>query len=404
MKKTIKIFALTILLTVTFLACRSVTETSVPDVAEKAAELPVETIVIVPAPESTVTTAPLPVPMEEVTQVVATNESHDDSSVLEQVPFDNSAAPMENPVITGEPVSATPKPTIKTTSTPAMPTETPKPTKKPTPKPTHTPAPVETPNDDWYACGWCDEWFKTAEECNAHIGRAHSECSYCGAIFANQAQLDTHIESAHSTATPGTTPTTYICETCGKSFDSQDALNAHKLDHEYDWVCKECGKHFGNDYEAWYQHAWINPGHYNKPTPTENPGGHWEQNWVVDVPAVYEYGYKCNHCGAKFPGNYYENYVPLHLEPTMEESAKKHICHIENWNTPDVRVICVCGYIWKLGDSYPYVTWGDQYDPGNAAHVNANHPYCEAHGGHISYSDLIEPEQGHWETVWVPDP
>ena len=266
MKKKAMILAIAILMTITSLACRTATETSVPAVAEKPAEVPVETIIMVPAPDSTVSVEAMPVPTERAVQPDATNGARDCNSAPEQTPPE----PMENPVITGEPVSATPKPTIKTTSTPAMPTETPKPTKKPTPKPTHTPAPVETPNDDWYACGWCDEWFKTAEECNAHIGRAHSECSYCGAIFANQAQLDTHIESAHSTATPDATPKTYVCETCGKSFDSQDALNAHKLDHEYDWVCKECGKHFGNDYEAWYQHAWINPGHYNKPTPTES--------------------------------------------------------------------------------------------------------------------------------------
>lgn len=180
------------------------------------------------------------------------------------------------------------------------------------------------------------------------------------------------------------------------------------------WTCIYCGMRFGSsdaDYERWYEHAWINPGHYNEgshdatPTPSHPVGeGHWETHWVEDVPAVYEYGYKCNHCGAKFPGNYYDNYVPLHLKPTMEESAKKHVCHIENPNTENVCVVCVCGYVWRCGDNYPYVTWGDQNDPGNASYVNLNHPYCEAHGGHISYSDLITPAEGHWETVWVPDP
>ncbi len=217
MKKTITLYALVILMVIASIACRTVTETSVPDVAEKAAELPVETIVIVPEPESAVTTSPLPVSTEEVTQVVATSENHDDNSVPEQVLLDNSAAPMEIPAQTAEPVPATPMPTIKATSAPEKPKETPKPTSKPTknptPKPTHTPAPAETPNDDWYACGWCDEWFKTAEECNAHIAHAHSKCSQCGAIFVNQARLDEHIASAHSTSTPDATPKIYTCET-----------------------------------------------------------------------------------------------------------------------------------------------------------------------------------------------
>ena len=109
----------------------------------------------------------------------------------------------------------------------------------------------------------------------------------------------------------------------------------------YHWKCKECGQDFGEDYDAWYHHAWINPGHYNEPT--ENPGGHYEQHWVVDSPAV-----------------------------THDE-----------W-------VCSCGH-------------HSMSDADNTAH-------CKGHLSNnedfwykvITVTDV--PEQGHWETVWVPDP
>jgi hypothetical protein len=357
MRKTIIMLALAFIITIASVGCKAPQDAIGPDTEVKVEEDAIETIVVVPyIPLETVPTAPVPTQCDAALPM----ESDALEDLADSEPIEQSAAPAiedevheEETAAPSEAASTPEQSSPEATATPLNATLTPNPTEKPTTKPTKKPTPKPT-------------------------------------------EVTTPKPTATPTIKPSFTPKPTVKPTATPS--------PEPTPEPYHWKCKECGQDFGEDYDAWYQHAWINPGHYNEPTPTENPGGHWEQHWVIDVPAVYEYGYKCNHCGAKFPGNYYENYVPLHLEPTMEESAKKHICHIENWNTPDVRVVCVCGYTWRLGDSYPYVTWGDQYDPGNAAHVNANHPYCEAHGGHISYSDLIEPEQGHWETVWVPDP
>jgi len=138
--------------------------------------------------------------------------------------------------------------------------------------------------------------------------------------------------SGTPTATPkptaGTTPTPYV------------------------WKCQYCGKSFGDDYEAWYQHAWYNPGCYAAgyavtpvpATPTPRPGGHYEERWVVDVPAVYHTVWHCNVCG---------------------------------WESTD---------------------W-DSFGDHQVEHVLAG----EGSGYH-DYTVCDQEEQGHWETVWVPDP
>ncbi len=134
------------------------------------------------------------------------------------------------------------------------------------------------------------------------------------------------------TATPGATPTPHV------------------------WTCKYCGKTFGStdaDYEAWYQHAWYNPGCYAAghavtpvpATPTPRPGGHYEEVWVVDVPRKTHDVWHCNVCG------------------------------------------------------YESTVWYGDFDKHQTDHSHAG----EGSGYH-SYTVVDQEEQGHWETVWVPDP
>ena len=124
------------------------------------------------------------------------------------------------------------------------------------------------------------------------------------------------------------------------------------------WVCAYCGTVFGPtdaDYEDWYYHAWYEPGcykygrdmvHDENPTPTPIPGhnGHWEEIWVVDVPAVYHTVWVCNIC---------------------------------KWESDD---------------------WG-AFSEHQIQHLDAG----EGSGYH-QYTVCDQEEQGHWETVWVPDP
>lgn len=125
----------------------------------------------------------------------------------------------------------------------------------------------------------------------------------------------------------------------------------------YVWKCLYCGKTFGSsddDYERWYQHAWYNPGCYAAghavtpvpATPTPRPGGHYEEVWVVDVPRVSHTVWHCNVCG---------------------------------WETSD-----------------PYTSG---MGPHQSAHLQAGEKT-----GYHSYIVVDQEEQGHWETVWVPDP
>lgn len=112
------------------------------------------------------------------------------------------------------------------------------------------------------------------------------------------------------------------------------------------YECKVCGASFPN-VDAWYQHAYVNPGHYNtapNPTPTPAPSGHWETRWVVDTPAVIHDEWVCNVCGARFV------------------SSAEHTQHDKN-------------------------------------HALAG----EGSGWHVD-TIIDVPEQGHWEDIWVEDP
>lgn len=113
------------------------------------------------------------------------------------------------------------------------------------------------------------------------------------------------------------------------------------------YVCKVCGASF-SDVDAWYQHAHVNPGHYNttpKPTATTAPSGHWETRWVVDVPEQGHSEFVCNVCGNKTLTEY--------------DCAQHQFAH--------------------MAEDPPRSGW----------HV-------------IHVTDV--PEQGHWEDVWVPEP
>ena len=123
----------------------------------------------------------------------------------------------------------------------------------------------------------------------------------------------------------------------------------------FSWTCKECGADFGDDYNAWYTHAWVNPGHYNPgaanatPTPTHAEAqGHWESVWVEDVPAVYHDEWVCHVCGRHF------------------RAPDQHDAFIADQN----------------------------------AHLDEDPPMS---GWHVD-TILDTPAQGHWEQVWVVDP
>lgn len=156
-------------------------------------------------------------------------------------------------------------------------------------------------------------------------------------------------ETEPATAAPATGKT----GTTGKQTPKPTAKPTAAPSEGFVWKCIYCGASFGSDYDAWYHHAYENPGCYNvghvatptpKPTPTPEPGGHWEEVWVVDVPKVCHTVWHCNVCG---------------------------------WETTD----------------------GNENTQHQVAHVNAG----EGSGYH-TYVVVDQEEEGHWEKVWVPDP
>lgn len=135
------------------------------------------------------------------------------------------------------------------------------------------------------------------------------------------------------TATPSPTSGVLVCGYCGTVFESTE-----------------------EGYDAWYYHAWTDPGCYKygrdmvhddeNPSPTPIPGhnGHWEEVWVVDVPAQYHTVWVCNVC------------------------------------------------------QYESADWDVFVDHG-IAHIDNDEPF-----GYHQYTVCDQEEQGHWEWQWIEEP
>ena len=170
--------------------------------------------------------------------------------------------------------------------------------------------------------------------------------------------------TAKPTATSKPTATPKPTQTPKPTPTPKPTATPTPTEESFTWRCKYCGCTFNSEYD-WNQHAYYNPGCYYygrdmyhttptpatptptpKPTPTPDPGGHWEYVWVVDVPEKCHTVWVCNVCGKEFL--------------TWEECRADQSKHAQNHDAP-------------------LVSW--------SSHVVTD-----------------EPEQGHWEKVWVPDP
>ncbi|KAB0800860.1 hypothetical protein PPYR_06599 [Photinus pyralis] len=96
-----------------------------------------------------------------------------------------------------------------------------------------------------YKCNICNKSFKTKSHINYHSycdgGQRPLQCSECNKGFVSKYHLEIHL-LVHSNKKPHT------CMMCAKSFTCLNKLNRHKLVHleTKQYVCQQCGKLFKN--------------------------------------------------------------------------------------------------------------------------------------------------------------
>ncbi|XP_059619794.1 zinc finger protein 58-like [Phlebotomus argentipes] len=93
-----------------------------------------------------------------------------------------------------------------------------------------------------YKCEYCNLAFRYASQLVVHIlehpEKVTLQCPVCGDFFQSQEYLESHVLLTHENV--------LVCETCGKSFRSDNSLRNHTRTHTgfRPYECPECGKKF----------------------------------------------------------------------------------------------------------------------------------------------------------------
>jgi DNA-directed RNA polymerase subunit RPC12/RpoP len=113
-----------------------------------------------------------------------------------------------------------------------------------------------------YDCETCDRTFPSEEALHQHErdSPAHAityDCETCNRTFTSEEALHQHKRDSPAHAV------TYDCETCDRTFISEEALHQHERDspaHAITYDCETCNRTFISE-EALHQHKRDSPAH-----------------------------------------------------------------------------------------------------------------------------------------------
>ena len=281
--------ALAFIIAIASVGCKVTTEASAPDAETIVEEDAIETIIIVPyIPAETIPVSPVPAQsdaaLQDLTETDALNEKSE--------PAEQGAAPIIDDAVHEEETAAPPEAAStpeqsspEATSTPLNATLTPNPTEKPTTKPTKKPTvkPTKAPTPVPTATPTIKP-TATPKPTETPAPTPNYQCPYCHKWFTYKTwdEVTNHENSCSSRPTPAPTPT----PTPKGHYEQRWIVDVPAVIHS-EWVCNGCGSHCmssseNNEHQKAHAMNFEPAGWHVIVVTDEEEQGHWEVVWVED--------------------------------------------------------------------------------------------------------------------------
>uniref|UniRef100_A0A1B6BWN3 Protein krueppel n=1 Tax=Clastoptera arizonana TaxID=38151 RepID=A0A1B6BWN3_9HEMI len=179
-----------------------------------------------------------------------------------------------------------------------------------------------------YNCKHCGKGFRLKQECNKHEDSHGLECTLCYKKFNSGSGLKAHIKNVHNDLQK-----TFVCETCGQSFNCKGNLTQHRYTHGEEVECDLCNKKYPHRNALSVHKRFVHV--KKKPLECNLCGKKFRHKQTLKTHLdTHADGkkYQCRYCNVKF---------------TQRAAIKTHMKGVHMGIEPYICEICFKSFKWK---------------------------------------------------------